>query len=266
MKKLCLLAFALSQMGTAEQAKHYLLTYQLAPGLDATHLTPQQMAVFVEHGKYLATFKTKGLVLGGRTEEAVGTLAIVVLAADEATAKAAVAQDPATKAGYLTGAAHPFNLLMPPELPAALVSDTKMNYDAVSRYLIEAAKKMPDDGYSFRPTPDVRSFAEVVGHIAEAQYPGCSVVRGEEYKPRNIEKSLATKADLVAALEQAVAYCQESWAKLTPGALADTVKLFGRERTKLGVMDVSTGHAFEHYGNMVTYLRLKGIVPPSSER
>jgi uncharacterized damage-inducible protein DinB len=105
-----------------------------------------------------------------------------------------------------------------------------------------------------------------VGHVAEAQYIACSIARGQEYKPRNLEQSLSTKAELVPALEAAVDFCRESWSKLTPAALADPVTVFGQKRSKLGAMDLSTAHAFEHYGNMVTYLRLKGIVPPSSEK
>src|SRR5262249_16735958 len=145
-------------------------------------------------------------------------------------------------------------------------SDTKANYEAVAKYLLDGARKMPEESYAFRPTPDVRTFAQLVGHIAEAQYIACSVTRGEEYKPRNIEQTLSRKSELMPALEAAVGFCQESWNKLTPGALADPVTLFGQKRTKLGAMDLATAHAFEHYGNMVTYLRLKGLVPPSSER
>lgn len=115
MKKLCLVAFSFLGLLRAQQVPtHYLLTFQLAPGLDITRLTPEQKAVFAEHGKHLATLSTKGLVVGGRTNEPVGTLAVVILAADEATAKAAVAADPATRAGYLKSAVHPFLLLMPP--------------------------------------------------------------------------------------------------------------------------------------------------------
>jgi len=156
MKKVFLIASALLNMARADQATHYLLTFQLAPGLDITHLTPQQMAAFAGHGKHLATLQSKGLVVGGRTDETVGTLAIIVLATDAATAQAAIADDPATRAGYLKAAVHPFSLLMPPTPPAALVADTKLNYDTVSRFLIEAAKKMPDNAYSFRPSPAAR--------------------------------------------------------------------------------------------------------------
>jgi uncharacterized damage-inducible protein DinB/uncharacterized protein YciI len=243
-----------------------LLTFQLAPGLDLTKLTPEHMAAFTSHAKYLATLSAKGLVAGGRTNETVDTLAVLILACDEATARAAVAGDPATRAGYLKATVHSFALLMPPTLPAVLISDTRANYDAVAKYLLDAARKMPDEGYAFRPSPDVRTFAQLVGHVAEAQYIACSLVRGEEYKPRGIEQNLPAKAELVAALETAVGFCRESWNRFVPGAMADPVTLFGQRRTKLGAMDIATAHAFEHYGNMTTYLRMKGIVPPSSAK
>src|SRR5262249_27976867 len=104
---------------------------------------------------------------------------------------------PAVKAGLLTSSVKAFNLLMPQAPPAVLVSDTKLNYDMVAKYLTEAAKKMPEEHYAFRPTDSVRTFGQLVGHIAEAQYIACSLVRGEEYKPHNIEQRLSAKADLV---------------------------------------------------------------------
>jgi uncharacterized damage-inducible protein DinB/uncharacterized protein YciI len=266
MKKKCLVVFALCSIATAQQApSQYLLTFQLASGLDVTKLTEQQKGVFMEHAKYLGALRSKGLLLGGRTNETVNTQAILVFEGDESAARPAASEDPATKAGLVTSSVKPFNLLIPQSPPAVLVSDTKLNYDIVSKYIIGAAKKMPEEHYAFRPTDNVRSFGQLVGHIAEAQYIACSLVRGEEYKPHNIEQTLSKKADLIAALETGIGFCQESWSRLKPEALADKVQLFGRDRTKLGAMDIATAHAFEHYGNMATYLRMKGIVPPSSE-
>jgi uncharacterized damage-inducible protein DinB len=263
MKKLCLLTFAVLQLGMAEQ---YLLTYQLAPGIDLKHLTPEQIAAIHAHGQYLTTLQKEGvLVTGARTADPVHPSAITILNGDEASVKAAAAKDPAAKAGILNISVQRLDLFIPPAPPAVLVSDTRINYEMAAKYLIGAAKKMPEGDYGFRPAESVRTFAQLVAHIAEAQYIACTAVRGEEYKPHNLEQSLSTKAELIPALEKAVAFCRETWDAFTPAALTDPVKLFGRERTKLGVMDIATAHAFEHYGNMVTYLRMKGVVPPSSE-
>lgn len=114
MTKLLLVTIMMVSAAVAQQAKeHWLLMFQLAPGIDLAHLTPEQTVVLTEHRKYVGTLYAKGLVMGGHTNEPINTLAIAVLACDEATAKAAVADDPATRAGYLKGSAHPF-LLMPP--------------------------------------------------------------------------------------------------------------------------------------------------------
>ena len=266
MKRLLLLATLLISGLNAAAPTHWLLTFQLASGLEIGKFTAQQMATFAEHGKYLASLQSKGLVAGGRTEETTGTLAILILACDEATARQAAAGDPATRAGYLKSAVHPFSLLMPPLPAAPLVNDGRTLYDQASKYLVAAARLMPEESYGFRPAPEVRTFGQVVGHIAEAQYIACSLTRGEEYRPRGIEEKFTSKADLVAALEAGIGFCRESWSRLTPADASSEISLFGQKRTRLGAMETATAHAFEHYGNMVTYLRMRGIVPPSSTK
>lgn len=124
MKRLILIALTLVFCAAAQLAKeHWLLMFQLAPGIDLAHLTPEQTAVLTEHRKYVGTLYAKGLVMGGHTNEPVNTLAIAVMACDEATAKAVVADDPATRAGYFKGSVHPF-FLMPPA-PVAEPAATK---------------------------------------------------------------------------------------------------------------------------------------------
>jgi len=133
--------------------------------------------------------------------------------------------------------------------------------DAIQR----SADKMPEDEYAFKPTPDVRSFGQLVGHVADAQYAFCSASMGEKSPASGIEKSKTTKADLVSALHDAFSYCDKAYAALTDANANDVMKLFGSDRSRMNVLSFNTMHDFEHYGNIVTYLRLKGIVPPSSE-
>jgi uncharacterized damage-inducible protein DinB len=149
---------------------------------------------------------------------------------------------------------------------STLIPDSRMNYDLVTQYVLASAEKMPEEHYAFRPSPEVRTFAQVVGHIADAQYIGCSAVAGEKFVSRDIEKTKSGKAELVAALKDAFAYCQASWSKMTDATAAERVELFGRPRSKLSALDLGTAHVFEHYGNLVTYMRMKGVVPPSSEK
>lgn len=143
-------------------------------------------------------------------------------------------------------------------------SDVKMVYTSTKNNILKAADKMAEGDYAAKPTPEVRSFAGLIGHIADAQYLFCSAVAREK-KSMGIEKSKTAKGDLTAALKAAFEYCDPIYDKMTDADGAAVVKLFGTDRTKLGVLAFSNAHNMEHYGNIVTYMRLKGLVPPSSE-
>lgn len=142
----------------------------------------------------------------------------------------------------------------------------KFLHDMVKNNILRSAEKMPEENYAFRPTPEVRSFGQLLGHIADAQYMFCSAVLGKPNPAQGVEKTKTSKADLIAALKEAFAYCDSAYAGMTDAKLAETVKFFGREQARATVLSFNTAHNNEHYGNIVTYLRMKGIVPPSSER
>jgi hypothetical protein len=93
----------------------------------------------------------------------------------------------------------------------------------------------------------------------------CSQILGEANPSKGIEKTKTSKADLVAALKDAVAYCNKAFDSMTDAKGTQMVKLFNFDMAKLTVLSLNTAHTDEHYGNMVTYLRIKGIVPPTSE-
>ena len=154
-----------------------------------------------------------------------------------------------------------------PAAPAnPITASEKGFYGLVSGEVIAAAQKMPEANYSFRPTPEVRSFGQLVGHVADAQYGICSTAIGETSPMKeSIEKTKTSKADLVSALKDAVDYCNKAFAGMTDAEGSQMVKMMGYNAAKITVLSVNTAHMDEHYGNMVTYLRLKGIVPPSSE-
>lgn len=141
----------------------------------------------------------------------------------------------------------------------------KRAYGQMKLWLLHSAEKMPEENYSFKPTEAVRSFGQVVGHVADAQYLFCSVALGEKNPNPKIEQTKTAKADLLAALKDAFAYCDKAYDKMTDASGAETVKLFGSDMAKLNVLTVNTMHSTEHYGNLVVYLRLKNIVPPSTE-
>ncbi|HEY3704809.1 MAG TPA: DinB family protein [Terracidiphilus sp.] len=164
----------------------------------------------------------------------------------------------------------PVTLLAQLASPAApanpITASEKGLYSFMSGAALRAAEKMPEENYGFKPTPEVRSFGQLVGHVADANYMFCSLAVGEENPMKGIEKSKTSKADLVAALKDALAYCNKSFEGMTDAKGSEIVKFMGRmDIARLTVYSLNTAHTDEHYGNMVTYMRLKGIVPPTSE-
>lgn len=145
-----------------------------------------------------------------------------------------------------------------------LTGGAKALQNQVSGVILRSAEKMPEEHFSFKPTPDVRSFGALLGHIADAQYLFCSAVIGEKNPAPGVEKTKSSKADLTQALKDGFAYCDKAYA-IADSDAATAVKFFGGERTKLNVLSFNTSHNYEHYGNLVTYMRMKGLVPPSSE-
>lgn len=154
----------------------------------------------------------------------------------------------------------------PPVPPANPITVSEKGlYSFISSAVVRAAQKMPEENYSFKPTPDVRSFGQLVGHVADANYMFCSQASGEPNPVKDIEKTKTSKADLVAAIKDAVAYCSKSFDGMTDAKGSEMVKLFNFNLARITLFSLNTAHTDEHYGNMVTYLRLKGIVPPTSE-
>lgn len=132
--------------------------------------------------------------------------------------------------------------------------------------ITRSAEKMNAENYSFKPTPEVRSFGQIIGHIADAQYLFCAPVLGEKKAPApGVEKGKTTKAELLVALKTAFDYCDQAYKAITEPNASEKVSFFGGDRTNLSVLSFNTMHLYEHYGNLVTYMRLKGVVPPSSE-
>jgi uncharacterized damage-inducible protein DinB len=147
-----------------------------------------------------------------------------------------------------------------------LSTGAKTLYTMAKNNVLKSAEEMPEENYSFKPTESVRTFGQLVGHVADGQYEFCSAVVADGAKPPEVEKNKTTKADLIEGLKTAFAYCDKAYNGLTDAQAATSVKFFGRDMAKLTVLNFNTAHTDEHYGNMVTYLRIKGLVPPSSKR
>jgi uncharacterized damage-inducible protein DinB len=142
----------------------------------------------------------------------------------------------------------------------------RANQAVAKTNLVKAAEKMPEDLYNFAPTPDVRSFGALIGHVADANNTFCSGAAGEASPNPGIEKSKKTKSELVAAIKAAFDYCDKVYGALTDQSAGQIVKFRNTDRTRAWLLTFNSQHSYEHYGNIVTYMRLKNLVPPSSEK
>ena len=157
--------------------------------------------------------------------------------------------------------------------PAAAFAQANPFADAVTAQLaqikapiIRTAEKVGEDLYAFKPTPEVRSLGQLIGHIADANYGICGVGSGMKPTASGIEKSKTAKADLQKALADSFAFCEQALASMDDKKGAEMIKgIGGAMQPRLMVLAFNNSHLNEHYGNLVTYMRLKGIVPPSSE-
>ena len=137
-------------------------------------------------------------------------------------------------------------------------------YETVRGYVTAAAEQMPAEHYAFKPTPEVRSFGQLVGHVTNASYMFCAGALGEQAPSMPNAEEITSKDELVSAIRAAFAYCDRAH-RIDAMKAAETLQFFGAPHTRLSVLAFNMGHDFEHYGNMVTYMRLKGLVPPSSQ-
>ena len=146
-----------------------------------------------------------------------------------------------------------------------LTANAKLQFGALTGLVLRSAEKVPEDTYSFRATPEVRSMAELFGHVADALFSMCSTAGGGKPPRTGIEKAVTAKPALIAALKEGVSYCNTVFDGMTDQKGTETVPFYFGATPRLSVLYFSVTHTYEHYGNLVTYMRLKNIVPPSSE-
>ena len=143
-----------------------------------------------------------------------------------------------------------------------LSSELKANYNNIKNNVLRGAEKMPEENYSFKPAPESRTFGEVVTHIATVQAALCASAKGET---KQLDGTKTSKADAVALLKESIDYCDPIYNAMTDATGLEMGKMFGRDRSKFGILDFNVIHDNEMYGTMAVYLRAKGVVPPSSE-
>jgi uncharacterized damage-inducible protein DinB len=174
-------------------------------------------------------------------------LAVVALAASAAPTVAQVSKDDHHAGG------------------STVVAANHQAFKTMSAYIVAAAEEMSEADYAYRPVETVRTFGQIVGHVAGANNMFCAAALGEPGKPENdIEKSVTSKAGLVAAMKSSIAYCAKAYAMSDMHASMKT-KLFEQDATRAFALALNAAHNGEHYGNIVTYMRIKGMVPPSSK-
>ena len=144
----------------------------------------------------------------------------------------------------------------------SFVAEAKNDYTAVKTNLTKASEKMPEEGYSFQATPSVRTFGALIAHVTEVQLWVCGTLMGSKSKPPEPGK---TKAELVAALKASFAACDSAYDSVTAVNQSQIAGTGLLKRSRLAVLFLNNEHDNETYGTMSLYLRLKGIVPPSSE-
>lgn len=146
------------------------------------------------------------------------------------------------------------------------VAALRTMWEIQSRNILRSAEQMPESLYAFRPVATVRTFGQLIGHVAGSQNSMCASALGDpERSEDEIEKSATTKAQLVAALRASSDYCRRAYA-LSDAAAAAAITMYGEKQTRMWGLALNAIHDGEHYGNIVTYLRINGMVPPSSQR
>jgi len=154
--------------------------------------------------------------------------------------------------------------------PVSTSAEVLGMYNNIASFITRTAAMVPADKYRWAPTSEVRSYARLFAHIIDDNNGACAAVAGVTPAPARLDTHTVdvgwvphtmTKADLEKALADSVALCQKAFAAVDQ---ANMMQMQGR-RTKIGALIYNTSHINEHYGNLVTYLRLNGLVPPSSQ-
>jgi uncharacterized damage-inducible protein DinB len=146
----------------------------------------------------------------------------------------------------------------------------RSQWASAKRNLQQSAEMMPEASYDYRPVDGVRNFGEILTHVAGASYVFCAAAKGEKspFAEDAFEKSATTRPAIIKVTADAIAYCDAAFTALTDASAAQMVQQpFGQGQTaRTAVLVGNIGHVNEHYGNLVTYFRINGIVPPSSRR
>jgi hypothetical protein len=154
-----------------------------------------------------------------------------------------------------------------PTPPSTPIADVQHGYAGLKTNILKAADKMPPENYAYRPTPDVRTFARVVNHVTEAQARSCGALNATPEASRiKVPAETADKATIVAALQASFAECDKAFAALSEANMLEMVTAGPATRARISFAWGTISHDNEQYATLALYMRLKGLVPPSSEK
>ena len=148
-----------------------------------------------------------------------------------------------------------------------VVSSLAALHGITEQAVTATADLVPEDVYSFRPTEEVRTLGQILAHVADGNYSICSAASGRDNpSTQSNEQTKTTKTEIKAALAGAFAFCREVYSSMTDAQGAETVPfLGGQQMARSAILAFNSGHTYEHYGNLVTYMRINGITPPTSQ-
>lgn len=138
-------------------------------------------------------------------------------------------------------------------------------YGITKQHVMATADVVPENLYGYRPTEEVRTMGQILAHVANSQFFFCSAAAGEQSpQQENLEETRTTKAQIVDALNASFAYCDRVHGGMTDARGAEMRDFFSGPMAASAILAFNAAHNYEHYGNLVTYMRINGIVPPSS--
>ncbi|MDB4891629.1 MAG: hypothetical protein JWL61_3484 [Gemmatimonadetes bacterium] len=144
------------------------------------------------------------------------------------------------------------------------VTTAQQSSRVLKLWLTGSAELMSEADYAFKPTPEVRSFGQLMGHVADRNYEFCAAAMGVERPVRDIEKTKVSKADLQKSLSESFAFCENAYGGMSPAKAGTLIQFHGQAMPALSTLLFLNMHNSLHYGNAITYLRLRGKVPPST--
>jgi DinB superfamily len=153
-----------------------------------------------------------------------------------------------------------------PTAPTGPAGEVQGSYGRVKPNILKAADRMPAELYSYKPTPEVRTFGRVVNHVTEAQFHSCGAVNGMAADAMKVPADTASKDEILTALKASFDACDKAYAGVTDANAAELIQAGPAKRSHLGILWGNVSHDNEQYATLALYLRLKGLVPPSSEK